>query len=139
KDLRAALEQQDEIPRIPPCFARLGPLTSGFQAGGLVDLGGCPSKGKGAAPRAPGVTPSGFVRMGEIEPGSLVIGADGKPHRVLAVFPQGKKPVFSVRFSDGAAVECCDEHLWYTMTRGESGSVKSLAEIRQSLPAEHRI
>jgi len=66
-----------------------------------------------------------------------VIGRDGKPHRVLQVFPQGTKAVFRVRFSDGAVAECCDEHLWHTTTRAESvlgkGSVKTLREIRRSL------
>ena len=139
KNIEALYERQEEITGIPTGFADLDRLTSGFQPGDLVILAARPSMGKAQPLDAPVLTPSGFVRMGEIEPGSLVIGADGKPHRVLAVFPQGKKPVFRVRFSDGAAVECCDEHLWYTMTRGESGSVKSLAEIRQSLPADHRI
>jgi replicative DNA helicase len=41
--------------------------------------------------------------------------------------------------SDGGSVECCDEHLWFTTTRSESrrpqdsGSVKTLAEIRRTL------
>src|SRR5207302_1656807 len=53
--------------------------------------------------------------------------------------PQGTKPVFRVHFTDGATVECCDEHLWFTTTSPESrrpggtGSVKALAQIRETL------
>jgi replicative DNA helicase len=97
--------------------------------------------GKAQPLDAPVLTPTGYVRMGELRSGSLVIGADGRPHRVVALFPQGTKQVFRIRFSDGATVECCDEHLWFTTTRAESrrpganGSVKPLAEIRQTLRA----
>ena len=139
KNIEALYERQEEITGIPTGFADLDRLTSGFQPGDLVILAARPSMGKAQPLDAPVLTPTGFVPMGELIAGSLIIGADGKPHRVLAVFPQGDKPVFRVRFTDGATVECCDEHLWYTTTRAEgrrpagSGSVKSLAELRSSL------
>jgi replicative DNA helicase len=139
KNIEALYERQEEITGIPTGFADLDRLTSGFQPGDLVVLAARPSMGKAQPLDAPVLTPAGFVRMGILKAGSLIIGADGKPHRVLAVFPQGEKPVFRVRFTDGATVECCDEHLWYTTTRVEGrrpagiGSVKSLAEIRASL------
>ncbi|MFN2549159.1 MAG: replicative DNA helicase [Myxococcales bacterium] len=138
KNIEALYERQEEITGIPIGFADLDRLTSGFQPGDLVILAARPSMGKAQPLDAPVLTPSGFVRMGELKPGALVTGADGAPHRVLAVFPQGEKPVFRVRFNDGAAAECCDEHLWQTTTRHGS-SVKSLAEIRRSLDASHRI
>jgi replicative DNA helicase len=139
KNIEALYERQEEITGIPTGFADLDRYTSGFQPGDLVVLAARPSMGKAQPLDAPVLTPAGFVRMGILKVGSLIIGADGKPHRVLAVFPQGEKPVFRVRFTDGAIVECCDEHLWYTTTRVEGrrptgiGSVKSLAEIRASL------
>jgi replicative DNA helicase len=139
KNIEALYERQEEITGIPTGFADLDRMTSGFQPGDLVILAARPSMGKAQPLDAPVLTPGGYVAMGQIQPGSLVIGADGKSHRVAAVFPQGEKPVFRVRFTDGATVECCDEHLWYTTTRTESGrpggegSVKSLAEIRSTL------
>lgn len=57
-------------------------------------------------------TPSGFVRMGDINVGDVVIGADGQPTRVTNVFPQGKVPIYEVKFSDGATVKTCGNHLW---------------------------
>jgi replicative DNA helicase len=145
KTIEALYERQEEITGIPTGFADLDRLTSGFQPGDLVILAARPSMGKAQPLDAPVLTPFGYVPMGRIRAGSWVMGADGKPQRVLAVFPQGEKPVFQVRFSDGAVAECCDEHLWSTATRGEGGSfsVKPLAEIRRTLRAgsepNHRV
>jgi hypothetical protein len=63
------------------------------------------------------LTPDGFVRMGDLKVGDLVIGASGTATEVTGVFPQGIKPVYRVRFSDGAWTECCDDHLWQVMDR----------------------
>ncbi|NLE57346.1 MAG: AAA family ATPase [Planctomycetes bacterium] len=84
------------------------------------------------------LTPRGFVAMGNIDVGDSVIGSDGKPHRVLGVYPQGTKEVFRVVFRDGSTTECCDDHLWFTQTKGEraqglSGAVRSLRDIRRTL------
>jgi|GEM_PF-157262 len=57
-------------------------------------------------------TPSGPRRMGDLAPGDRVCGGDGRPAVVTGVFPQGVKPLYCVRFSDGAATRCCDDHLW---------------------------
>src|SRR5437867_7625470 len=139
KNIEALYERQEEITGIPTGFADLDRLTSGFQPGDLVVLAARPSMGKAQPLDAPVLTPAGYVPMGEIQAGSSVIGADGKPHRVLAVFPQGDKKMFRVRLDDGATAECCDEHLWYTTARAEAamaagkGSVKTLAEIRRTL------
>ena len=57
-------------------------------------------------------TPDGFKTMGEIQVGDVVIGKDGKPTTVTDVFPQGEVPVYEVKFTDGAIVKTCGEHLW---------------------------
>jgi hypothetical protein len=84
------------------------------------------------------LTPKGWRVLGEIRVGDEVIGSDGRPTPVLAVYPQGEKQVFRVTFSDGAQVECCDEHLWSVNTalrrkRGAPFRVLPLREIRQRL------
>jgi replicative DNA helicase len=139
KTIEQLYERQEEITGISTGFADLDRLTSGFQPGDLVILAARPSMGKAQPLDAPVLTPAGYVRMGDVHPGSHVVGANGMPKRVLAVFPQGVKQVFRVRFTDGATAECCDEHLWLTTTRAESsrpgsrGSVKALSRIRESL------
>lgn len=63
------------------------------------------------------LTPSGFKTMGEIEVGDMVIGGDGKPHKVIGTFPQeGLRPVYKVYFSNGEVVECDIDHLWNVNT-----------------------
>lgn len=58
------------------------------------------------------LTPSGWITMGEINIGDSVIGKDGLTHRVINLFPQGKKHIFELTFNDGSTVRCCNEHLW---------------------------
>ena len=84
------------------------------------------------------LTPAGFVAMGEVQAGDLVIGSDGQSHRVLGVYPQGERDVFRVTFRDGSTTRCCDDHLWWTQTRGErdrelGGAVRTLRDIRRTL------
>ena len=63
------------------------------------------------------ITPNGSTTMGNIAVGDLVIGRDGKAHKVTAIFPQGVKQVYRVSFSDGTSTRCCKEHLWTVSTR----------------------
>ena len=58
------------------------------------------------------LTPEGWTTMGEVQAGSKVIGRDGEARVVTAVYPQGPRDIFRVTFSDGAAVECTEDHLW---------------------------
>lgn len=58
------------------------------------------------------LTPNGFVNMGDIKVGMKVMGEDGEPYDVLGVYPQGKKKIYSLYFSDGSSCKCCGSHLW---------------------------
>jgi hypothetical protein len=62
------------------------------------------------------LTPTGWVRMGDIQPGDDVINSNGKTSKVTGVFPQGVKDMYRVTFSDGSSTECCEEHLWNVNT-----------------------
>jgi phosphate starvation-inducible PhoH-like protein len=62
------------------------------------------------------LTPDGFVPMGTLEVGDLVIGSDGRPTPVLGVYPQGRKEVYRVATQDGAWTLACGEHLWTVTT-----------------------
>lgn len=50
--------------------------------------------------------------IGDCKIGESIIGGDGKPTKILGVYPQGKVPLYKVSFRDGREVVCCDEHLW---------------------------
>lgn len=58
------------------------------------------------------LTPSGWVRMGDINVGDYVIGSDGEAKRVLTIHPQGERDIYKVTFNNGAIVRCDTEHLW---------------------------
>lgn len=60
----------------------------------------------------PVLTPRGWRPIGEIAVGDEVISADGHSTRVVGVYPQGRRPMFSVTFSDGSQARCDEDHLW---------------------------
>lgn len=57
-------------------------------------------------------TPNGYKKLGDIKIGDYVYDRLGKPTRVLGVFPQGMKDVYTVELADGRTTQCNDEHLW---------------------------
>jgi len=133
-----SVTRKNTVTGIPTGFADYDVLTGGMMNGDMIVIAARPSLGKAQPLTAKVLTPEGFKTMGEISVGDLVIGRDGSPHSVLGVFPQGKKSLFEVKFSDGTKTQCCDEHLWFTQTRnerrsGRSGSVKSLKQIRETI------
>jgi len=83
------------------------------------------------------LTPNGWKMMGDIKLNDFVIGSDGKPKKVLEVFPQGEKDIYEVKFNDGTSTQSCDEHLWNVNTqirnwRKCSFQTKTLREIIDS-------
>ena len=49
---------------------------------------------------------------GDIVPGDYIFDREGKPTRVLGVFPQGKRDVYRVTLGDGRTIDVSDNHLW---------------------------
>jgi phosphate starvation-inducible PhoH-like protein len=89
------------------------------------------------------LTPTGFVPIGSLNVGDLVVGSDGLPTPVLGVYPQGRKEVFRVRSQDGASAMCCGEHLWTVMTpedrrAGNAGRVLETREMIDRLRSAHQ-
>jgi len=79
-------------------------------------------------------TPNGFIKMGETKVGMDILGADGKTHKILGVYPQGEKEVFKITFNDETTCECGKEHLWQVRDsnrrmRGKGWTVKTTQEI----------
>jgi len=89
------------------------------------------------------LTPLGWREIGSLEVGDHVIGSDGRPTRVMGVYPQGEKDTYQVTFSDGSSVECCEEHLWTVYTasdkrRGKPGRVLETREMMGNLKVAHQ-
>lgn len=49
---------------------------------------------------------------GEVKVGDKLFDRSGKPTKVLGVFPQGKRDVYRITFSDGRTIDVSDNHLW---------------------------
>lgn len=58
------------------------------------------------------LTPKGWRKMSRLRVGDYVIGSDGKPTEIEAVYPQGEKDVYRVTMYDGGYVDCTEDHLW---------------------------
>jgi len=82
-------------------------------------------------------TPTGWSTMGALSAGDMVIGADGKPCRVLQAHPVSvDRECFEVEFDDGEVIVASAEHLWLTEHRRPkpgSVSVKTTADIARTL------
>ena len=95
-----------------------------------VTMGG----GKVSRVSEPVLTPLGWRPIGGLKVGDTVVGSDGRPTRVVGVFPQGQIESYDVEFSDGAVASCGLEHLWNVRTaddkrQGRPYKTKSLQEI----------
>jgi phage terminase large subunit-like protein len=87
--------------------------------------------GKALALDTPIPTPSGWTTMGELQSGDQVIGADGRPCRVVQAHPVSyDSDCYEVEFDDGSAVVASAEHLWFTEQRNALGAkvIKGVAK-----------
>lgn len=69
-------------------------------------------------------TPKGYTTVGQVKVGDYLFDAFGKPTKVLAIYPQGKKEIWEVTFKDGRKAHCCEEHLWSYCTEGQRREAK---------------
>lgn len=141
--LRRAAEITDR--RIPPRF-RSATATDPEIAAWCRNYGpdsdsllllGVTGAGKALADETELATPAGPKAIGSAEIGDIVFGGDGSPCRICAVYPQGTRPLWRVKFRDGRSVVCDPDHLWLATSRtahwrGTPPKVVSLAEMMQA-------
>ena len=65
------------------------------------------------------LTPSGFQAIGDLRVGDCVIGSDGRPTKVVGIYPQGFKEIYRVHTQDGSSTLATGDHLWAVHTRGD--------------------
>lgn len=94
-------------------------------------------RGKSIHNDDPVLTPTGWLRIGDIRVGDFVIGSDGRPTIVLAVFPQRKQPVYEVTTEDGRTVRTCGGHLWtsfrFNTSPNSKWKVRTTLEIKEQI------
>jgi hypothetical protein len=76
------------------------------------------------------VTPLGTKKMEELSVGDEVTGSNGKPTRVVGVYPQGVIGAYRVTFSDESSTVCSKDHLWkiYTEEKSETLPLHKIIE-----------
>lgn len=57
-------------------------------------------------------TPTGYKLMRDIAVNDYVMGKNGKPTRVTAVYDHKNVTMYRITFSDGVSIDCCKDHLW---------------------------
>ena len=57
------------------------------------------------------LTPTGYIKMGDIKVGDEVFTHTGAVGKVSGVYPQGKKPVYRITLSDRTHIDVSDEHI----------------------------
>ena len=103
---------------VPTGFADLDSLTNGLHPGQMIVIAARPALGKALALDTPLPTPNGWTTMGEVAADDLLIGADGKPVRVLAATEVLRdRPCYEVEFSDGEVIVADGQHQWITWDR----------------------
>lgn len=97
---------------LPTGFTELDYLLSGLCKGRFYLLGARPSMGKALSLDTNILTPTGWVKNRDIKLGDIVIGRDGKPTKVVGVYPQGITNNYTLTLKDGRTIDCCEEHEW---------------------------
>ena len=82
------------------------------------------------------LTTNGWVKMGDIKIGDVIITPDNKQSIINGIFPQGEKDIYKITFSDNSETYCCDEHLWAVKNEAQRNKYKKInnKKIKEELP-----
>ena len=123
-----AIASQGGIARgVPTGFTELDEVTNGLHPGQMIVIAARPGMGKALKLDTPLPTPTGWTTMGDVSIGDYLLGADGKPTRVVAATDvMLNRPCFEVEFSDGTVIVADAEHQWLTDTRASRKSAQAI-------------
>ncbi|MEU4509017.1 replicative DNA helicase [Nonomuraea wenchangensis] len=119
-ELEAIGSRGGQMVGVPTGFQDLDQLTNGLHPGQMIVVAARPAIGKALALDTPLPTPEGWTTMGDVKVGDRLIGADGRPTRVVAATEvMHDRPCYEVEFSDGTVIVADALHQWRTITRAE--------------------
>ncbi|SEG78701.1 replicative DNA helicase [Nonomuraea solani] len=117
-ELEAIGSRGGQMVGVPTGFQDLDQLTNGLHPGQMIVVAARPAIGKALALETPLPTPAGWTTMGEVKVGDELLGADGRPTRVVAATEvMHGRPCYEVEFSDGTVIVADAQHQWRTTTR----------------------
>ncbi|WP_061006636.1 replicative DNA helicase [Mycolicibacterium mucogenicum] len=100
---------------VPTGFTDLDEALGGLHPAQMIIIAARPGVGKALALDTPLVTPTGWTTMGAVEVGDELLGADGRPTRVVAVTEVMRgRPCYTVEFENGATIVADAAHQWPT-------------------------
>lgn len=85
--------------------------------------GGAAGGGKDLHVDTPVLTPDGWRRHGDLQPGDRVYGHNGAPVRVLASYRPPRSQLWRVTFSNGEQIVAGNGHLWTVQTEADRSSL----------------
>ncbi|WP_396344956.1 replicative DNA helicase [Haloechinothrix sp. LS1_15] len=104
-------------------FSDLDHVTNGLHPGQMVIVAARPGIGKALALSTPLPTPHGWTTMADVRVGDELLGADGRPTRVIgATEVMRGRPCYEIEFSDGTMIVADAHHQWLTDTRASRRS-----------------
>ncbi|MFG1697545.1 replicative DNA helicase [Nonomuraea sp. NPDC049309] len=139
-ELEAIGSRGGQMVGVPTGFADLDQLTNGLHPGQMIVVAARPAIGKALALDTPLPTPAGWTTMGEVQVGDLLIGADGRPTRVVAATEVlHGRPCYEVEFSDGTVIVADALHQWLTAAGEGPARVRTTEEIAATLHSGHSV
>jgi replicative DNA helicase len=140
-EIEASSHRGDGLTGVPTGFVDLDRLTNGLHAGQMIVIAARPAMGKALALDTALATPDGWTTMARVEVGDELIGADGRPTRVVAATDvMVGRPCYEVTFSDGSTIIADAQHQWLTETRASRRATQEAAKSHcppRSLAAIH--
>ena len=124
-EIDVVLSSDNRIFGLPTGFYELDKMISGLCKSKLYILAARPRVGKALGLDTNILTPTGWVKNRDIKLGDTVIGRDGKPTKVVGVYPQGTTNNYTLTLKDGRTIDCCEDHEW-TVYSSRWGREKTL-------------
>jgi len=116
-ELAKMQESDSRVTGIDMGYMALNEVGHGWHEPDVIILAARPGQGKELINSSRVYNNTGFKTIGECVVGESVLGSDGNDYKITGVYPQGKKDVYRMTFSDFTYVDCGLEHQWSVSTR----------------------
>ncbi|MGV7397132.1 replicative DNA helicase [Mycobacterium kansasii] len=101
---------------VPTGFHDIDEVLNGLHGGQMIIIAARPGIGKALALDTPLPTPHGWTTMGEVNAGQELIGADGKPTRILATTDiMYERATYAIEFDASCTIIADGSHQWPTL------------------------
>ena len=111
-EVEKVVYSKDKIFGLSTGFPKLDKTLSGLCKGRLYIIGARPRVGKGYGLDTLTLTPTGWVKNKDIKLGDTVIGRDGKPTKVIGIYPQPLQDCYKMILKDGREIVSDAPHEW---------------------------